>query len=101
MISGAVGWGEVLAVLVAALGFFLRHYFTKTMSKIEKLDESIHEVSKAIVALEVKIEGIQGIKEDLKAITEKNGEAAVRISDLRKDVNVAHQTIREIKKGLQ
>jgi len=101
MISGLIGWGEVSVGLVATLGFFLRHYFTKTMSKIEKLDDSIHEVSKAIVALEVKIEGIQGIKDDLKVVTEKNCEAAVRISDLRKDVNVAHQTIREIKKGLQ
>ena len=101
MISGDVGWGEVSVGLVAVLGFLLRSSFTKTISKIEALDASIHEMSKAIVAFDVKIQGLYELKQDLKEVSEKNCEASLRISDLQKNLNGVGQAIREIKKGLQ
>lgn len=93
-----LGWGEVIAGLIAVLSFVVKATFSKMMRSFEKMDATLQSLEHSVVALKIKIEEIQQIKSDVREIIEKNAEAMIRIADLKKDVRIAHDSVREMKK---
>lgn len=97
-------WGEVAAGAAALLSFvfsMVKISVTKLLTKIDHIDKSLQDLKNVIIALEVKVGELQGIKAEIKESSKNSFEVFVRVADLKKDVDAAHAAVRELKRELQ
>lgn len=91
---------ELIAALVAVASVIFaiaKVAVAKTISHIEKIGDKVADVKTAIATIQVQIIELQQIKQEFRDLHKNNYESLLKIADLKKDVDAAHNGLRQLK----
>lgn len=94
-------WQEMIPALVSGVGggglvgWFVKLSIERTIKRLDKLEANVESISHHMSAFSVRVAELGHFKSDIKEIHSKVIEMSVRAAEVKKDVDAAHEKLRQ------